>query len=321
MSDPPRVSVVVPTHRRPHHAARLVRALGAQDLDAAQFEVVVSVDGSEPDTVAAVREAASDLRAQVRIVEGPHRGRAGACNRGIAAAHGGLVLLLDDDMVPAPECLTAHVAAHADGVPRCVVGAAPVPLPPTSPPLARLMGAKFNRHLERLARPGHAFALRDFYSGHCSMPRAVLDRIGRFDERFVRYGNEDLELSVRLREAGVPIIFAADAVAEQTWDKRYAAVARDHRAKGGTSVTLVRIHPETLPELRLGAPDAASRRWRRLRTTLVALSGGDVLPRVVVGVTGLLERHPPRRMEAWYVLTLDYFYWLGVREAGGRAAP
>ena len=40
----------------------------------------------------------------------------------------------------------------------------------------------------------------------------LIERAGRFDERFHEYGWEDLELGFRLRNMGVPSILARDAV-------------------------------------------------------------------------------------------------------------
>ena len=46
----PRVSVVVPTYRRPELMARCLVALLAQELDPAAYEVIVVDDGDTPET-------------------------------------------------------------------------------------------------------------------------------------------------------------------------------------------------------------------------------------------------------------------------------
>lgn len=90
-SQPPPVTVVVPTRNRPARAAATVRQLLDCDGD---FEVVV-VDQSDD---GATRLALAELEgATVRLVSTATRGVAAARNLGVAHARGALVGLLDDD--------------------------------------------------------------------------------------------------------------------------------------------------------------------------------------------------------------------------------
>lgn len=319
MTDPaPEISVVIPTFRRPDHAVRAVMSAVRQTLAPDLFEVVVAIDGHEPGTRAQLESLALPFR--LVVLDGAHAGRARACNRGIAAARGRVVVLLDDDMVLTPGCLAAHLDAHRPGAARCLVAAAPVTLGPHAPPLARFMGDKFNAHLERLATPGHRVGLRDFYSGHCSAPREVLVRAGLYDERFDVYGNEDLELSLRLRRTGVDIGYLPHAVAEQTWDKSLTALARDTHDKGVTAVRLARIHPDAVSELALSQGGTRSRQWRVLRALLLALTRRSRrTERAVVAVVRGRERLGGTRPDAWYAFLLDYLYWAGAEQAGWRS--
>lgn len=312
----PEVSVVIPTFRRPELVLRAVRSLVAQTLAPERFEVLVAIDGREP----ATREALEMLGTPfvLRVLEGPKGARATACNRGVAAARGRLVVILDDDMEPAPECLEAHVRFHAAAPgPRCAVGAAPIRTSPTAPPLQRFVADLFARRLAHLAEPGRRFAVRDFYSGHCSLPRQALRDAGGFDEEFTAYGNEDYELSVRLAAAGVEIAFLADAVAYQTWDKSLARFARDNLERGRTAVLLATKHPDALPQLTLSRYDAVSPRWRAVRRMLLAATRRvPAVPRLVLAAVRLRERLGGSRPDGWYAFTLDYLYWAGAESAG-----
>ena len=101
---------------------------------------------------------------------------------GIRAAQGSLVVLLDDDMEPSPQLLEAHWNAHRANPRLGVLGAVPIRLEPSSPPVMQFIGAKFNQHLEKLAQPGYTLNLRDFYSGNFSIRRTVLMEVGLFDD-------------------------------------------------------------------------------------------------------------------------------------------
>jgi GT2 family glycosyltransferase len=314
MSAQRRASVVVPTYQRRESVRRLLEALAHQTLPPDQFEVIISVDGSDDGT----REMVETLAMPYRLVGlwQPNRGRAAACNAGLRASEGELVVLLDDDMEPAPGFLAAHLEAHARGVRLGVVGAAPVLIEPMSPPIVDYIGSKFNRHLETLSEPGHQFRLRDFYSGNFSIPRQTLLDVGGLDEAFTEYGNEDLELSHRLAAAGVHLVFSPDAVARQHYTKEFPALARDNLAKGRTAVLLASKHAETLAQLKLSGYHDVSPRWRMVRAALLASTRVwrgtmDVAMRFM----GWLERRRPARMRSYYYYALDYFYWVGARDA------
>lgn len=294
-----------------------------------QYEVIVVVDGSDDGT----REMIATLAAPYRldVVWQPNRGRAGACNAGIRVARGALIVLLDDDMEPAPGFLEAHERAHPAGTRVGVMGAVPIAVEPSSPPVVGYIGAKFNHHLEMLAAPGHRFTLRDFYTGNFSIDRALLLEIGAFDEDFTIYGNEDLELARRLTGAGVQLVYDAEALARQHYTKDFASLARDTVAKGRTAVLLAAKHPDAVRELKLGAP--GSRRARLVRAVLLGLTSvWRRMPEAVVGFMCWLGPRRPRRMDRAYAVALDYFYWLGARAAqrelprvgqpgSGRARP
>jgi GT2 family glycosyltransferase len=306
------ISVVVPTYRRRASVVRALTALARQDLPADEFEVVVSVDDSGDGT----KEAIASFQApyELRVVDGLHRGRAAACNAAVELAGGDVVVILDDDMEPAPGCLRRHRQHHTPGANVCVMGAVPVRVDRDAPPAARFMAWKFDIHLEKLAHPQHVFALRDFYSGNTSIRRDVLLDVGLFDEAFTLYGNEDLELSLRLRAANVRLLYDRDALAYQHYEKNLVALTRDTFEKGTTAVLLARSHPNAFGELQLANYKAHSLLWRALRTALLRL------PRVYAGVAGavlrvarVLEHTRIARRPLFYILLLDYFYWLGVQ--------
>ena len=313
MSASPSVSVVIPTYQRCGSVRRLLEALAHQTLPVEAFEVIVCIDGSSDGTREMVE--ASAARYALRALGQPNSGRATACNAGIAASRGAVVVLLDDDMEPTPRWLEAHLAAHEGEPRRAVMGAVPVVLDASSPRAAAYIGERFARHEAKLAQPGYRIGFRDFYSGNLSIRRAVLVECGLFDPSFRIYGNEDGELALRLLRAGVTLAYSADAAAAQHYDKDFAALARDNIAKGKTAVLSVRLHPETLPETKLSRYHAVSRRWRLIRGALLGASRVvGATPHGVIRVMTWVERLRPRRLHRYYELALDYFYWVGASE-------
>lgn len=310
----PSVSVVIPTFNRRSSVVRALTALAAQDADG--LEVVVAVDGSDDGTVEELASFAAPY--ELRVVEGPRRGRAAACNAALNVAGGEVVVVVDDDMEPERGWLVAHRRHHAAGTRLCVMGAAPIDPGPGAPGATQYMAWKFRLHLENLARPDHRFTLRDFYSGNTSIRRDVLLETGLYDESFTAYGNEDLELSLRLRAAGVELRYDPDAVARQHYEKDLAGLARDTFEKGTTAVLLAGTHPDAFGELQLAELRARGRLWRALRAALLRAPG---LAGAVLTAARLLDRTPAGRRPMFYVLLLDYFYWLGARAALAEPPP
>jgi glycosyltransferase involved in cell wall biosynthesis len=103
----PLVSVVIPTLGRPALVERAVRTALAQTMS--DLEVIVVVDGDDPDTCATLAALADE---RLRVINHPHnRGAGAARDTGAAAAAGTWIALLDDDDEWLPGKLAAQLAA------------------------------------------------------------------------------------------------------------------------------------------------------------------------------------------------------------------
>jgi GT2 family glycosyltransferase len=310
----PRASIVIPTYCRRDDVVRLVKLLATQTVPPSEFEVVVVVNGPDDGTREAL--AATSLPYKLRVLYRDAPGLAAARNAGVNNAFGDVVIILDDDMEPTPGFVAAHLAAHAAGETKAVMGPVPIVMSKTMSAPSAYVGEKFNRHLERLARCGGPQTARDFYGGNLSIRRDVLIQVHGFDERFTQYGNEDVELSLRLAAAAVPIVFEPSAVATQRYDKSFPALAADTVAKGRTAVQLARLHPEVRSQLKLGEWPTQPFVRRAVVGTLLAAT--RLLPFVrgivVRGMTMLGKRRRALALRL-YPPVLDYLYWCGVRAA------
>ena len=307
------ISVVIPTYQRRIALERALSALSAQTLPPTEYEVIVAIDGSDDGTREMLAGVAAPYR--LHVLWQPNRGRAAACNAGVRAATGDLVVLLDDDMQASPAFLAAHQRAHGSAVARAVIGAAPVVPVDAAHPLAEFIRAGFARRLATLARPDATIRFNDVYTGNFSIRRATLLHVGAFDEDFREYGHEDYELAVRLLRAGVELVYSADAVALHHYDKDLAAVARDSVGRGRNDVLFGRKHPEVEGQLRLGA-GRGSRRRRLLRGALLLLTRlVPGIPQWTLAVMRVLEHRKRTRLDGYYDFVLDYFYWIGATAA------
>ena len=106
----PQLSVVIPTYQRRDSLLRTLASLRSQTLPADAYEVIAAIDGSTDGTAEAVRGFPAPYA--LAALAGPNRGRAGACNSGIRAAAGTIVVLLDDDIRYFSRTVPAFVQGH-----------------------------------------------------------------------------------------------------------------------------------------------------------------------------------------------------------------
>lgn len=314
MAEGPAVSVIIPTHQRRDALRGALESLARQSAEPGEYEVVVSVDASTDGTVEMLD--ALEVPYELCRVSPRARGRAAACNAALAAARGEVAIVLDDDMRVVPEFVARHRSHHPAGSRLCVLGAVPVELEEGSPRAARYVKDKFDLHLSRLSDPEHLALPRSFFTGNASLRTEVMREAGGFDDSFGIYGNEDVELALRLRKAGVELAYDPEALAWQTYDKDLGGLQRDTLAKGRTTVQLARNHPEVFADLRLAAPDDASRPWLAARAVLLRLTRR--LPATtgfVFKAASLLERAGLWRWPLFYRPVLDYAFWAGVDAA------
>jgi GT2 family glycosyltransferase len=149
--------------------------------------------------------------------------------------------------------------------------------------------------------------------------REVLLAVGGFDEEFRVYGHEDYELALRLQQAGVELGYSADACAYQHYEKTFAAFARDGIARGRTAVLFAAKHPSVVDRIKLSEFHSGPWRWRTLRDLLLGASRlTDRVPEWVIAGIERLERYQPARLDKYYTMAIDFFYWYGALGALGR---
>jgi len=182
----PRISVVIPTFKRPGLLSRCLDALGAQTLPPDDYEVIIADDEASPATRRAVAAyAANNTKATVRYVAvtGNH-GPAAARNVGSRAARATLIAFTDDDCIPAPSWLAAGLQGMETGLqPLCASGIVVMPLNATP--------TDYEANAAALTKA-------EFVTANCFCRRDVLLALDGFDERFRLAWREDSDLHFRL---------------------------------------------------------------------------------------------------------------------------
>jgi glycosyltransferase involved in cell wall biosynthesis len=217
----PVLSVVVMAYRNERTIVDAVHSVLSQET-AESIEVIVVTSGRD-DASKLVRDAFPD----VAVVESPRRLLPGATrNAGLAAASGQIVAFLAADCRAEPGWLVRRLADHRGGHPA--VASAITHAGPSRP---WAWGSYYLLYHERLpGRPAGVVSPPDPAVHSLSFDRALLDRIGPFDES-LRIG-EDTDVAQRLADLGVeiwfdPAIHTAHLEATSFW-----FLVRDHFRRG-----------------------------------------------------------------------------------------
>ncbi|HXX44141.1 MAG TPA: glycosyltransferase [Candidatus Acidoferrales bacterium] len=209
-----RVSVVIPTYKRPHILRKTLKGYGAQVGNHEMLEILVVDDGSNDHSASVVEEFRNYSSVPIRYLYQENRGLAAARNHAIREAKGDLILFGDDDIIPSRSMVSEHVAWHYKnpeenaGVLGCVTWA-PEVRPTPFMVWAGLYGPQF--HFGHFM-PGEQLEFWDSYFCNTSVKARFIGQEAVFNESFRQYGWEDIELSYRLYQKGYKLLYNPAAV-------------------------------------------------------------------------------------------------------------
>jgi GT2 family glycosyltransferase len=246
-------SVVIPSHERPAALERVLDGLSRQTLATDRFEVIVALDGENRASLEMLDSwRRSGRLTHLRWIQQPRRGQSVARTRGAEVASAPVLVFLDDDVVPTPHLLEAHLRGHADAEEAVIVlGDYPMVRGAADSLYQVSAWAWWEDMLFARAQSGHLSSCRDFCAGNVSLRRAVFLAVGGFDLDFSEYGGEDYELGYRLLQAGVRFVTEPAALAAHHHTTTPAGALQNSRKEGHNDVRMGRKHPELLPGLRL----------------------------------------------------------------------
>jgi N-acetylglucosaminyl-diphospho-decaprenol L-rhamnosyltransferase len=228
----PAIDVVIPVHNRWELTESCLRHLQAQTV----LNTVIVCDNDSTD---GTPERLRNEFPEVRLVQlDRNLGFPAACNRGVEAGAGEIVVLLNNDVDCRPDFLERIVAPfHGDEI----LGSVAALLLKPGEEVIDSFGLTADVTLAGYPR------LRDFpveaaqtvdpvligpLGGAGAYRRAAWEEVGGLDEGVFIYG-EDVELSLRLRAAGWSTAGAADAIAVHIGSATMATRSSRQRYEGG----------------------------------------------------------------------------------------
>ncbi|MCK5617522.1 glycosyltransferase family 2 protein [Candidatus Pacearchaeota archaeon] len=193
-----KLSVVIPTYNRAEILKTCLEKLVAQQ--GVDFEVIVVDDGSTDSTESVM----SDFQKNPKItyIKQKSSHQAVARNRGVKAATGDIIVFIGDDIFVEPEFLMKHHDRHVENPDENVVVLGYTTWDPALKINSYMRfledsGWQFGYKFLKPAMIGRTDPFKFFYTSNISLKRSFFNK-EQFNEDFVVYGWEDIELGYRL---------------------------------------------------------------------------------------------------------------------------
>lgn len=320
------VSVVVPTRDRLAKISALLDRMLADD-GGDQIEFVVVDDGSKDGTPEALARYSATYPNVHHILRSSTAGSSRARHDGVLQATGQLLVLLDDDVMPAPGLVAKHVAHQVGAQDLLVLGYMPTFVPDPLPRggFATLLYAQEYEKRCAMYETDPDTILTALWLGNASLPRQrYLDAFdsGKLPD-FGHVRHEDRILGLVLRELGMHAVFDRSILAQHVHNRPLQYFLSEAYDNGRGRETIRQLYPDVLSttseDLYLkGLPGPvrsvfAATRHEPVRKVLVgALRGGIVGAGAVGSRRGEIQlARLVRKIEEWH----------GARDVENGTAP
>ncbi len=243
----PAVSVIIPVLNEERFLFQAVSAVLNQQYDS-EFEVILALGPSKDKTNEVANELAKDSR--VKLINNPSGKTASALNEAIKASKFDIIVRLDGHAIVDKNYLenavTTLLETNADNVGGLMYAEG---ISNFEKSVAAAMTSKFgvgNAPFHVGGTPGEVDTV---YLG--TFRKSALERVGYFDESFVRA--QDWELNYRIRKTGGKIWFNPKLVVSYRPRPNLKALAKQYFEYGQWRKQVTKKYPETI-SLRYLAP-------------------------------------------------------------------
>jgi GT2 family glycosyltransferase len=266
MSTKTAVSVVVPSHGRHLRLRWLLNALEDQTLERERWDVVVAHDYDRETARRVIECHPLHVAGRVKALRlPPGTGPSQKRNLAWRAGAGELVAFTDDDCRPEPDWLE-QLLAVSNRTPGAIIQGATRP-----DPLEHGVLAAPHVRTQSIDPVG-------VFAQTCNIlyPGALLDDLGGFNEQLPHPAGEDVDLALRARAIGVPMLPAPEAIVNHAIESHTLPGIVRINLRWRDLAYLIKRHPELRSDLPLRVFWDA----HHLRTTgaLVALAGARRFP-------------------------------------------
>jgi glycosyltransferase involved in cell wall biosynthesis len=195
-----KVSVVVPTHKRPLLLERCIDALRQQDFPPGEFEIIIVSDGADSETQNLIHSIKDQPGPSIRYISLPvKKGPAAARNLGWRNAQSSLIMFTDDDCIPDPAWISAMYSLYEMEGLDLIAFTGKTIVPISDPP------TDYEKNIAHLSNA-------EFITANCALTMAALRKVDGLDEQYTMAWREDSDLQFRLIQQNIPILRNEQAI-------------------------------------------------------------------------------------------------------------
>ncbi|RAP29838.1 hypothetical protein DID78_03080 [Candidatus Marinamargulisbacteria bacterium SCGC AG-343-D04] len=235
----PKISVVIGSYNQGDILKKVLPFYEKQTCHTDDFEVIIVDSTSQDGAQDFLKSYQPNFTFRYHIQE--NKGKASARNKGVELARGEYILITDGDMIPDKSLVEEHIKAHQLSPSPCSFEGLAWNLESLVwPPQRETMKAQVGKHPKDMSKLGWYY----FLTGNISLPKSIFMSNKGFNEIFMGYGWEDLELGYRLEKKSIPLYYLKSAV-----NYHYHVITKEEEIerninKGKSAQTLLKLHPE-----------------------------------------------------------------------------
>lgn len=263
----PALSIIIPTHKRAPILAECLEHIEQQTI-ADKLEVIVVSDGHDDETASLFANRTWRVPVQFLEIEKSQQGT--ARNRGVEKANADRCLFIGDDMFLKPNACELHIKNKKFLILNSaflILGH--VTWDPTleiTPVMKWLEQSGWQFGFPMIARYAHKRIPQDIqhlftYTSQISLPTSMAKKYP-FREDITLYGWEDIEWGMRLRDAGIPLIYEPDAITHHHHTMTLGQSLKRMETLGKSVVKMTKLIPNF---------DRVPRGWKRIAYKIAAI--------------------------------------------------
>lgn len=239
------ISVIIPTYNRAERLHDVLQVWNAVDkVTSCSYELIFSDDGSEDDTVS-ILQSCKEL--PIKVIANKHGGASSARNNAIKHAIGNRIIFAGDDIYPANDFIQKHYdigQEYGDNV--AILGLVDWHPDQNRNYLLDHITEVGNEQFSFNRLKDNAFTdFRHFYTCNVSVSNKMLGSVEtKFDERFYKVNFEDTELSYRLFNNGMKIVYRPDIFGYHYHEYKVDKFCVRQSTAGEMAVVFQKLHPE-----------------------------------------------------------------------------
>ncbi len=232
-----KISVVIPTFKRPQLLNKCLLALKNQSFSSENYEVIVVTDGPDETTRQKVESFANEHHLLTFICKNLNikAGPAAARNQGASSAKGELIVFTDDDCAPHTNWLQSYWNAFCKEQNKEIAFSGKTIVPRAGKP------TDYEKNIANLETA-------EFITANCACTTRAFKKVNGFDEDFKIAWREDSELQFKFITASVPIIKVDKALVVHPVRNAPWGVSLKEQKKSKFNALLHKKHPSLYRE-------------------------------------------------------------------------